>query len=97
MTAVLLLGSCSFIERYKNFRHSKSIEYSKYSKEKKTIYDDGYYHFIRIVIEGHDYTYGGVPSYGHESFVHSGSCRKCKQERDSINNEIIKAIKENGK
>lgn len=40
-------------------------------------------------IDGHDYiriTKG---------YTHSGTCRKCKQERDSITNLIIKTIKEN--
>ena len=41
-------------------------------------------------IEGHDYIKVG---YG---MAHSGTCRKCKQERDSIVNVIINTI-ENGR
>lgn len=41
-------------------------------------------------IEGHDYIKVG---YG---MAHSGTCKKCKQERDSIVNVIINEIK-NGK
>lgn len=42
------------------------------------------------VIDGHDYI---EKFYG---MAHSGSCKKCKQERDSIVNVIVNAI-ENGR
>lgn len=40
-------------------------------------------------IDGHDYIMVNT------EYAHSGTCRKCKQERDSIVNLIIKTIKEN--
>lgn len=40
-------------------------------------------------IDGHDYI---EKCYG---MSHSGTCKKCKQERDSIVNVLIETIKEN--
>ena len=41
-------------------------------------------------VDGHDYIRKG------HGMAHSGTCRKCKQERDSIVNVIINTI-ENGR
>lgn len=41
---------------------------------------------IELTIEGHDYI------EKHYGMAHSGTCRKCKQERDSINNLIIQKL-----
>lgn len=43
---------------------------------------------FEYTIDGHDYVKRG---YG---MAHSGTCKKCKQERDSIVNVIIETIKE---
>lgn len=40
-------------------------------------------------VDGHDYV--SIT----KGYTHSGTCRKCKQERDSIVNIIIETIKEN--
>lgn len=40
------------------------------------------------IINDHDYI-----TYGH-GISHSGTCRKCKQEKDSITSLIISAIKD---
>lgn len=47
-------------------------------------------HVYEYTIDGHDYIKKG---YG---MAHSGTCRKCKHERDSIVNLIITTI-ENGR
>lgn len=47
-------------------------------------------HIYEITIDNHDYITCG------QGLVHSGTCKKCKQERDSIVNVIINEIK-NGK
>lgn len=44
---------------------------------------------IERTVDGHDY----INIIG--EYTHSGTCRKCKQERDSIINVIIETIKEN--
>lgn len=43
---------------------------------------------LGITIDGHDYI-----DYT-KGVAHSGTCRKCKQERDSIVNVIINTIKD---
>lgn len=47
------------------------------------------YEILRMTVDSHDYIRIT------EGYTHSGSCRRCKQERDSIVNLIIKTIKEN--
>lgn len=47
-------------------------------------------HVFERTIDGHDYITVG---YG---MAHSGTCKKCKQERDSIVNVLINEIR-NGK
>lgn len=44
---------------------------------------------LERTIDGHDY----INIVG--EYTHSGTCRKCKQERDSITTVIIETIKEN--
>ena len=44
---------------------------------------------LERTVDGHDYI-NIIKGY-----THSGTCRKCKQERDSIVNVIIETIKEN--
>lgn len=44
---------------------------------------------LERTVDGHDY----INIVG--EYTHSGTCRKCKQERDSIVNLIITNIKEN--
>lgn len=44
-------------------------------------------HIFECTIDGHDYIKIG---YG---VAHSGTCKKCKQERDSIVNYVISKIK----
>lgn len=53
------------------------------------ISDNGYY-IYEYTINGHDYI-----KYN-KGVAHSGTCKRCKQERDSIVNLIINEIK-NGK
>ena len=45
-------------------------------------------YIYEYTINGHDYIEKG---YG---MAHSGTCRKCKQEKDSITSLIISAIKD---
>lgn len=44
---------------------------------------------VEITVDNHDYIWIS------RGYTHSGTCRKCKQERDSIINVIIETIKEN--
>lgn len=46
-------------------------------------------HIFECTIDGHDYIKIG---YG---VAHSGTCKKCKQERDSIVNVLIKELSAN--
>lgn len=45
--------------------------------------------YFEYTIDGHDYIKKG---YG---MAHSGTCKKCKQERDSIVNVLIKELSAN--
>lgn len=51
--------------------------------------DDTVFHLGEYTIDGHDYIKKG---YG---MAHSGTCKKCKQERDSIVNVLIKELSAN--
>ena len=46
-------------------------------------------YIFEYTIDGHDYIKKG---YG---MAHSGTCKKCKQERDSIVNVLIKELSAN--
>ena len=57
------------------------------SLRKMGVSDTGYYVY-ECTIDNHDYV------KFNKGFAHSGTCRKCKQERDSIVTVIIETIKE---
>lgn len=42
---------------------------------------------LERTVDGHDY----ISIIGRE-YVHSGTCKKCKQERDSVNNLIFQKL-----
>lgn len=67
-----------------------SCERTNNVSESRVIGSSGSTPIYEYTMNGHDYIKRG---YG---MAHSGTCKKCKQERDSIVNVIIKEIK-NGK
>lgn len=67
-----------------------SCERTSNVSESKVIGSSGSTSIYEYTMNGHDYIKRG---YG---MAHSGTCKKCKQERDSIVNVIINEIR-NGK